>query len=101
MLTFVSRLACKRVCKRGLMAWGGWSSLVAVQRCVHLGTDALGSCVAALEDPYDKDEPNSRVFGSGTAAVLCMFRCRPWPLAYKMITAAGRGSSNLVNAAGS
>ena len=26
-------------------------SLAALQRCVHLGIDALGSCVAALEDP--------------------------------------------------
>ena len=67
MLTFASRLAGKRVSQGGLMAWGGWSSLAAlqpcslaalqrcsgaaVQRCVHLGIDALGSCLVALEDP--------------------------------------------------
>ena len=28
-----------------------WCSGAVVQWCVHLGIDALGSCVAALEDP--------------------------------------------------
>ena len=32
-----------------LMAWGGWRSLAAVQRYMHLGTEALADCVAALE----------------------------------------------------
>ena len=87
MLTFASRLACKRVCKRGLMAWGGWSSLVAVQRCVHLGTDALGSCVAFL--------------GPGLLWSACFGADHGGRRASKMIAAIGRGSSNLVNAAGS
>ena len=31
------------------MSWGGWSSLQSVQRYLHIHTDALASCVAALE----------------------------------------------------
>jgi hypothetical protein len=31
------------------LAWGGWRSLAAVQRSMHLGTDALADGVAALE----------------------------------------------------
>jgi integrase len=48
--TCASRLASKGVSQGMLMAWGGWSSLAAVQRYMHIGTDALASCVAALED---------------------------------------------------
>ena len=49
--TCASRLASKGVSQGVLMAWGGWSSLAAVQRYMHLGTDALASAVAALEEP--------------------------------------------------
>ena len=49
--TCASKLAGKGVSQGVLMAWGGWRSLAAVQRYMHLGTDALSSCVAALEDP--------------------------------------------------
>jgi len=49
--TCASRLASKRVCQGGVIAWGGSSSHAAVQRCMPLGIDVLGSCVAALEDP--------------------------------------------------
>jgi hypothetical protein len=31
------------------MAFGGWTSLASVQRYLHLHTDALAGCVAALE----------------------------------------------------
>ena len=48
--TCASKLASKGVSQGVLMAWGGWRSLAAVQRYMHLGTDALASCVAALED---------------------------------------------------
>jgi integrase len=48
--TCASKLASKGVSQGMLMAWGGWRSLAAVQRYMHLGTDALASCVAALED---------------------------------------------------
>lgn len=48
--TCASKLASKGVSQGVLMAWGGWRSLAAVQRYMHLGTDALSSCVAALED---------------------------------------------------
>jgi integrase len=49
--TCASKLASKGVSQGMLMAWGGWRSLAAVQRYMHLGTDALASCVVALEDP--------------------------------------------------
>lgn len=48
--TCASRLASKGVSQGVLMAWGGWRSLAAVQRYMHLGTDALSAAVAALED---------------------------------------------------
>ena len=47
--TCASKLASKGVSQGMLMAWGGWGSLAAVQRYMHLGTDALGACVEALE----------------------------------------------------
>lgn len=47
--TCASKLASKGVSQGMLMAWGGWRSLAAVQRYMHLGTDALGACVDALE----------------------------------------------------
>jgi len=49
--TCASKLASRGVSQGMLMAWGGWRSLAAVQRYMHLGTDALASCVVALEDP--------------------------------------------------
>ena len=48
--TCASKLASKGVSQGMLMAWGGWRSLAAVQRYIHLSTDALASCVAALEE---------------------------------------------------
>ena len=47
--TCASKLASRGVSQGQLMAWGGWRSLAAVQRYMHLGTDALADCVAALE----------------------------------------------------
>jgi len=48
--TCASKLASKGVSQGMLMAWGGWTSLAAVSRYMHLSTDALASCVAALEE---------------------------------------------------
>ena len=69
------------------MVWGGWSSLAGVQWCVHLGIDALASCVAFLSPGL--------LWSVGFGADHGGRR------AFKMVAAIGRGSSNLVNAAGS
>jgi integrase len=47
--TCASRLAAAGIPLHQLMAFGGWTSLQSVQRYLHLHTDALASCVAALE----------------------------------------------------
>lgn len=47
--TCASRLAAQGVSLARLMRFGGWSSLSAVQRYLHLHTDSLADCVAALE----------------------------------------------------
>ena len=47
--TCASKLATKGIPLHQLMAFGGWTSLQSVQRYLHLHTDALASCVAALE----------------------------------------------------
>jgi integrase len=47
--TCASRLATSGVPLHQLMAFGGWTSLQSVQRYLHLHTEALASCVAALE----------------------------------------------------
>jgi integrase len=49
--TCASRLASKGISLVQLMTFGGWSSLGAVQRYLHLSTDALAACVVALEAP--------------------------------------------------
>lgn len=48
--TCASKLASKGISLSVLMNYGGWSSLAAVQRYLHLSTDALSVCVDALED---------------------------------------------------
>ncbi len=48
--TCASKLASRGVPLHKLMAFGGWTSLASVQRYLHLHTDALSACVAALED---------------------------------------------------
>ena len=48
--TCASKLATKGIPLHQLMSFGGWTSLQSVQRYLHLHTDALASCVAALED---------------------------------------------------
>lgn len=48
--TCASRLAAAGIPLHQLMAFGGWTSLASVQRYLHLHTDALAGCVAALED---------------------------------------------------
>lgn len=47
--TCASKLATAGIPLHQLMAFGGWTSLQSVQRYLHLHTDALASCVAALE----------------------------------------------------
>lgn len=47
--TCASKMASRGVSQGKLMAFGGWESLVAVQRYMHLQTGALADCVAALE----------------------------------------------------
>lgn len=47
--TCASKLASRGVSQGQLMAFGGWESLAAVQRYMHLQTGALAACVAALE----------------------------------------------------
>ena len=48
--TCASKLASRGIPLHQLMAFGGWTSLASVQRYLHLHTDALAGCVAALED---------------------------------------------------
>lgn len=48
--TCASKLASRGIPLHQLMAFGGWTSLSSVQRYLHLHTDALASCVSALED---------------------------------------------------
>jgi len=47
--TCASKMASSGIPLQKLMQFGGWSSLAAVQRYLHLNTDALADCVAALE----------------------------------------------------
>jgi len=47
--TCASKLASNGIPLHQLMAFGGWTSLASVQRYLHLSTDALAGCVAALE----------------------------------------------------
>jgi len=47
--TAASKLASAGISLVQLKAYGGWSSLAAVQRYLHLSTDALADCVEALE----------------------------------------------------
>jgi integrase len=47
--TCASKLASAGIPLHQLMLFGGWTSLQSVQRYLHLHTDALASCVAALE----------------------------------------------------
>jgi integrase len=47
--TCASKLAASGIPLHMLMQYGGWTSLASVQRYIHLHTDALSACVAALE----------------------------------------------------
>jgi len=47
--TCASKLASRGISLVQLMTFGGWSSLAAVKRYLHLSTDALSACVKALE----------------------------------------------------
>ena len=109
LLTFASRLAGKRVSQGGLMAWGGWSSLAALQRCIgaavqrsmHLGINAQASCVEALETRKSRMRLPVAFLGPGLRLSACIGTNHGGRRALKMVEAIGRGSSNLVNAAGS
>lgn len=47
--TCASKLSSRNISLQKLKDFGGWSSLAAVQRYLHLNTDALVDCVNALE----------------------------------------------------
>jgi integrase len=47
--TCATKLATRGISLVQLMTFGGWSSLAAVKRYLHLSTDALSACVEALE----------------------------------------------------
>ena len=47
--TCASKLASSGIPLHQIMAFGGWSSLASVTRYMHINTDALSACVAALE----------------------------------------------------
>ena len=91
------------------MAWGGWSSLAALQPCslaavqpsMHLGIDAQASCVAALETRKMRMLLLAAFLGSGLLLSAWFGADHGGRRASKMVAAIGRGSSNLVNAAGS
>jgi integrase len=48
--TCASKLASSGIPLHLICSFGGWSSLASVQRYLHIHTDALASCVAALEN---------------------------------------------------
>ena len=69
---------------------------------MHLGIDAPAACVAALEDPFQcACTYRPRFLGPGLLCSACFGADHGGRRALKMIAAIGRGSSNLVNAAGS
>jgi integrase len=47
--TCASKLVSNGISTVMLMQFGGWTSLASCQRYIHIGTDALSACVAALE----------------------------------------------------
>ena len=91
------------------MAWGGWSSLAALQPCsgaavqrsMHLGTAAQSSCVAALETRKMRMLLPAAFLGPGLLLSAWFGADHGGRRAFKLDAAIGRGSSNLVNAAGS
>ena len=91
------------------MAWGGWSSPAVVQwykgavvqRYTHLGTGALVSCVAALDTRKMRIRLLAAFLSPGLFWSACFGADHGGRRAFKLDAATGRGSSNLVNAAGS
>jgi integrase len=47
--TCATKLVSNGISTVMLMQFGGWTSLASCQRYIHVGTDALSACVAALE----------------------------------------------------
>ena len=113
MLAFASRLAGKRVSQgRGLDGLGRLEqpcslaalqpcSGAAVQRSMHLGTAAQSSCVAALETRKIRMLLPAAFLGPALLLSAWFGADHGGRRASKMDAAIGRGSSNLVNAAGS
>ena len=87
------------------MAWGGWSSLAAVQGSMHLGIDALATLWPAAWQRWKTRKIGLRLpamfLGPGLLWSACFGADHGGRRASKMVAAIGRGSSNLVNAAGS
>ena len=105
LLAFASRLASKGVSQGGVI-WGGWSSLAVLQRCslaasMHLVIDAQASCVAALETRKMRMLLLVAFLGPALLWSACIGADQGGRRALKLVAAIGRGSSNLVNAAGS
>ena len=105
LLTFASRLAGKRVSQgRGLDGLGRLEqpcSGAAVQRSMHLGTAAQSSCVAALETRKMRMLLPAAFLGPALLLSAWFGADHGGRRAFKLDAAIGRGSSNLVNAAGS
>ena len=72
-----------------------------MQWCTHLGTGALVSCVAALETRKMRMRLLAAFLSPGLLLSACIGTNHGGRRALKMVEAIGRGSSNLVNAAGS
>ena len=72
-----------------------------VQWYTYLGTGALVSCVAALETRKMRMRLLAAFLNPGLLWSACFGADHGGRRAFKMVAATGRGSSNLVNAAGS
>jgi integrase len=58
--TCATKLASRGIALAQLMVFGGWSSLAACQRYMHLQTEALHTCIAALEDDDRRHDATGR-----------------------------------------
>ena len=86
------------------MAWGGWSSLAALQRCSGAAVHAPGDrrSVQLRSSPGRPIKYLPAAFlGPGLLLSAWFGADHGGRRALKMVAAIGRGSSNLVNAAGS
>ena len=78
-----------------------WCNGAVEQRYTHLVTGAQASCMAALETRKMRMRLPAAFLGPGLLLSACIGADHGGRRAFKMVAATGRGSSNLVNAAGS